>query len=549
VAAEARAMIASLRGLIVAAAIAVALVFAAVFDAGRSIDAPDRAVLPGFAPDRVTELVWERAGQPAIHVVRAGGWQLRAPSSAPADPDAIDEVLAALRGARWHRRSHVRGTRPGTTTLTVVAGADRSVLGLGDSDAAQGWLTRHGEHLLVDRWVLHALDRDVQRLRIARPFAGAARATTIVIEGEPPASGVPEAHVDLRLAGTPRRLVRPAALLVSADLAAELDHALAELEIVRSPDGPVTGHGLAITLSAEAGVTTVELAGDCPGAPELVAITGTTGDGCIPRAAADGVVRAIARLLQPPGLIAERRPAPFEPTQLVLSDGAVLTTAPLRVADRPADPARVAELLAALAAPADVVALPAGAPAHQLRATAASTITLDLFVGGVLARHGEPIALHLAPGAWQLVTRPSRELRELALWLEEPTTITGVRIDDIRYERGALIGAWSRQPSGPADATTLEALTTALAAPRSLGFVDGTAHPSGGADGRRRAPVVEPFAITHRVTLTVTPPTGAPSEHVLELGAPRTTGCPARVAGDAVLLPAILCTQVAALAR
>lgn len=524
-------MIGTLRGLVIAAAIALVLVVAAVLDGGRAADGAGRAVLPGLVPEQVTELVWERAGQPAIHVVRAGGWQLRAPSQAPADPDAIGEVLAALRGARWHRRFHARGHAPATTTLTVVAGGERRQVHFSAADpiAEQGWMIAEDHYLVVDRWVIRALDRDVRALRIARPLADATRAATIVIEGEPPASGVPEAHIDVRLAGTPRRLVRPVELVLAADVAGELERALAEITLVRLPDGPVDGHGLAITLGGDAGVTTLELAGDCPGAPELVAISGTTGDGCIARAAADAVVRAIARLLQPPAAIAERRPLPFEPAHLVLPDGAALDTSPLRVADRPADPSRVAELLAALAAPADVVALPAGAPAHQLRATAASTITLDLFAGGMLARHGEPIALRLAPGAWQLVTRPSRELRELALWLEEPTTITAVQIDAARYERGAVIGAWSRAPAGPADAALLEALVTALAAPRSLGFV-------------------EPFTIAHRITLTVTPPAGAPSEHVLELGAPRAIGCPARVAGDSVLLPAILCRQIAALA-
>ena len=523
-------MIASLRGLIIVAAIAAVLVLAVVLDAGRSTDTTDRAVLPGFAPERVTELVWTRPGQPAIHVARAGAWQLTAPAPAPADPDAIGEVLAALRGARWHRRSRVRGARPATTTLTIVSGADRQVLGLAETDADQGWLVTGDARLLVDSWVSRALDRELLTLRIARPLADPARAVTIVIEGEPPASSVPSARVDLRLTGTPRRLVRPIELVLASEPASELARALSDVALVRLPDSPVSGHGLAITLSGDAGGTTVELAGDCPGAPELVAITGTTGDGCIARAAADAVVRAVARLLQAPAAIAERRLVPFEPTQVVLPDGAALTTSPLRVADRPADPPRVAELFAALAAPADLVALPATPPTHHLVASAAGAkLTLDIFAGGVVARHGEPIALRLAPGAWQLLTRPSRELREPGLWLEEPTTITAVRIDDRRYERGAVIGTWSRQPAGAADAATLEALATALAAPRALGFVAG-------------------FPITHRVTLSVTPPVGAASEHVLELGAPRATGCPARVGGDSVLLPASLCRQVAALA-
>jgi hypothetical protein len=77
----------------------------------------------------------------------------------------------------------------------------------------------------------------------------------------------------------------------------------------------------------------------------------------------------------------------------------------------------------------------------------------------------------------------------------------------------------------------VEALATALAAPRALGFSD------------------EPVTAAHRVTLAVTPPAGAATAHVLVLGAPRTTGCPATLDRDTVILPSVLCAQVAALAR
>jgi hypothetical protein len=51
------------------------------------------------------------------------------------------------------------------------------------------------------------------------------------------------------------------------------------------------------------------------------------------------------------------------------------------------------------------------------------------------------------------------------------------------------------------------------------------------------------------VTLTITPPTGAPTEHAFTLGAPRAAGCPAQVGREAIVLPVGLCNQVAALAR
>ena len=542
-------MIGSLRGLIVAAAIAGALVLAVIVDVARTPGTPDRAVWPGFAPDRVTELVWQRAGAPVVRAVRTGGWQLVAPARAPADPDAIGEVLAALRGARWHRRGPARDVRV-ATTLTIVAGGERRVLGLASGDATQRWIVDGDHAVLVDGWVVRALDRDALALRVVRPLAEAAHAATIVIEGEPPSAGVPEARVDLRLEGTPRRLVRPVALALAADVAGTLDRAQRDVEIVRAPDGPVTGHGLAITVAGEAGVTTVELAGDCAGAAERVAVTGTAGDGCIERAAADAVVRAVARLLEPPAAIALRQPLPFAPATLVLADGAALDVAALRVADRPADPTRVAELLAVLAAPAELVARPAGPVTQRVTARAgAAAITLELLAGRRVARAGEPIALQLAPGAWDVLVRPARALRDPALWLEEPTTITAVRVDDVRYTRGAVIGAWSRQPAGIADAAALEALVGLLAAPRARDFVDRTAPPFGGAAVRAPPAGDPPLAVAHRVALTVTPPAGPTLERVLELGAPRATGCPARVGADIVVLPIELCAQVARLAH
>jgi hypothetical protein len=542
-------MIGSWRGLAIAAVIAVALVIAVAVDLGRTRGVTFRALVPGFDPDRVTELAWERAGQPAIRVVRDGdAWQTRTPSATapdavahvPADPSAVGDVLAALRGARWHRRGEPTRVH---ATLTIVAGGERHVLGIGEPIAGteQAWLVDGGRGVVVDRWVARALDRDLLALRIKAPLADIRAAQAIVIErnaGE---------RVQLRIAGKPRRLDAPGGFVLAADVAGELERALAGVTIVRLPDVPSAAHGLAI--SATGGSPTrgaavhLILGGSCPGAPELVAVSGTAGDGCIERAAADGVEWAIGRLQQPPEAIVERRPIPFEPQRIVLADAVGLDAAALRVGDAPADPARVAELYAALAAPAEVAAVPAvPATGHLVVAgQAGATITLDLFAAHVLARHGEPVALRPAPGAWNLLVRPSRELREVTLWLEEPTTITTLRIDDLTYQRGAVIGEWTRRPAGapdarpaaakPVDARALEALVASLAAPRSLGFVD------------------DPIAIAHRVTLVITPPTGAPTEHVLALGAPRPAGCPARVERDAVLLPAVVCAQVAALAN
>jgi hypothetical protein len=532
VAPEGGAMIASWRGLAVAAAIAAALAAVVAVDVARApaIVPIERALVPGFDPARATELIWERAGQPEIRAVRAGQrWELRVPEAVAADAGAIGDVLAALRGARWHRRGEAP---PPHATLTVVAGGERHVLGIAAPIAGteQSWIVDDGRGAVVDRWVARALDRDRLALQIRRPFADVGAARSIRVFSSSPDD---DAYGELKVEGTPRRLVQPS-LLLDPGVAAGLDRALRDITVVRVTDGPVPGRGLSISVEyGDATPRFLELGGPCPGASDLVAVLGSIGPGCIERAARDAVRAALGRLGEPPAEIVERRPVPFEPAHAVLPDGAALDTSPPRIGDAAADPTRVAELLAALAAPAEVARLPAAPPIAHLTATdrAGAAIALDLFADRVLARHGEPVALRPAPGAWNLLVRPSRELRELTLWVEEPTTITALAIDDVRYQRGQVIGAWSRQPAGPVDAARVEALVAQLAAPRALGFADG------------------PLAAAHRVTIEVTPPVGAPTRHALELGAPRASGCPARSGGDTVVLPAAICAEIAALAR
>jgi hypothetical protein len=483
---------------------------------------------------------------------------MRRPSSAPADAGAISDVLAALRGARWHRGG---AAAPTHATLTVVVGAERRKLGIGEAIAGteQMWLVDGDRGRVVDAWVGRALDRDLLSLRIRAPLADVRRAQTIVIERDdekpgvlPDNAAVPGA---IRIEGRPRRMVRPVALLLAPEPVDELERALGELTIVRAPAGPAVGHGLAISI-AGSGLSptspiTVEVGGSCPGAPELVAVSGSTGDGCVDAAAADAIGRAVATLQQTPSKIAERRPIPFEAQRVVLADGVAMEVAPLRVGDHAADPARAAELLAALAAPAEVVAgggerssaavTAPGAGTDAARRAAVrqlvitdrsgGTTVLELLSDRLVARHGEPVALRLAPGAWSLLVRPSRELRDATLWIEEPTTIASVRVDGVVYQRGAVIGEWARQPAGAADARALEALVAAVAAPRALGFLDAA------------PPVV------HRLTIATAPPVGRPAEHVLEVGASRAAGCAGRADGEAVVLPAAVCARVAALAK
>ena len=548
-------MIASWRGLCVAAALAIALAVVVAVDAARTGAAPgseDRALVPGFDPARATALIWERAGQPAIRAERVGDrWELRAPAAIPADPGAIGDVLAALRGARWHRRGDAP---PAGATLTVIAAGARHVVGLAGPIAGteQSWVVADGRGAVVDRWVARALDRDRLALQVRRPLADVASAQAITVTGRSsapirgpapaaaPAVDLAARRVDLQLEGAPRRLVRPAALLLAPPYAGELERALRDLTIVQLPAAALPPGSLQIRATwrapapgESAAEVTVALGGGCPGAPELAAVSGLAGGGCIAGAARAAIERAVDRLRAAPERLVEPRPVPFDVAHLALADGAALDTSPPRLGGAAADEARVAELLAALAAPAAVVRLPAGPPIARLTATdrAGTAIDLELYAERVLARRGEPVALRPAPGAWALLVRPSRELRELTLWVEEPTTITALAIDGVRYERGQVIGAWTRAPAGAADAARVEALVGQLAAPRALGPSD------------------RPFAVAHRVTIEVVPPVGAATRHALELGEPRGAGCPARAGGDAVMLPAAVCREVAALSR
>lgn len=500
-------MIASLRGVLTLAAIAFVLAIIALTD--RRPAALDHALVPGLDPSQITELVWQRDHHELRALRRGDTWQL---GELPADATALGDVLAALRGARWHRRGT---SQPVHATLTVVTQHGRHEIGIGGDlpGADQTWLTVGGSAVLVDRWVARALDRDALALRIRRPLADADRADHLQIDA-------------IRLARSPWRRESPAPLLLAPELVTPLLAALRDIELVRLPDSKPG----AATLTVAADTARLALAGPCPGAPDLVAITGSAGDGCITRSSATALEQAAAALTQPDDLLVEKRPAPLEPTQLTLPDGAVLDVTHLRIADSPADPARVAELLAALSTPSTPVARPAQAATQTLTVTSAhGTITLDLFAG-LIARRDEPRALRPPPGAFALLTRPSRALRDPAPWLEEPTTITAIRIDDRIYQRGGTIGTWTRDAT-PADAPALDALALALATPRVLAVLD------------------TPIAPSHRVTLTVTPPVGAPTHHDLALGPPRASGCPARVASITLLLPLGLCHQVAALAR
>ncbi len=533
-------MIATRRGLAIACGVVVALAIALGLDVARRAPIDDHQLLPGLPVAEIHGLVWQRPGKPDVSLVYAdGAWNLDPPGGqdrrvAP-DRAAVAELLDTLAIARWHRRGAPTASH---ASVRIVAPRGQQVIGIGEPlpGSDQVWLTLDGRGVLVDRWLARVLDEAPAQLRVRTPLATPAALAAIDVRGtlDParvrgtldPAS-VP---VDVTVAPGPWRLTRPDAFLLAAGPADALGQALAGISFVRFSDTPIGAAGLRLTAHDAIPGHTLELTlgGGCPGARELVAVTGSAGPGCISGEAATALERALAPFAGPRAQLIEPRPAPVEPAQLTLADGAVLDVVRGRVAGEAADPARVAELVAALAAPGTPVARPAAPRPKTLTLTprAGAAITLELLGGDLVARAGEPLALKLAPGAIAVLARPGSGYRALRLWTEEPTTISAIELDGVRYQRGATIGDWTRSPAGPVDAAAIDALIAQLAAPQPSGELSG------------------PFAARHTLGLTVTPPTGAPYAHALQLGAPRAGTCPVAHDHDRLRLPLAVCAAV-----
>ena len=507
--------------------VALALALVLVLDGRAPRGASDRALVPGLDVAHVTSLRWERPGRPSVQLVRdAGGWRWTEPFAATADAAAVANVLSALRAARWQRRAGAAAAGTPTTTLTVAGegGAVLRTLRLGEpvAGAEQQWIIDGARALLVDRWIARVLDPDELALMVTRPFDAADQAAVIEIGGA-------------RLEGQPRRRVRPSEVLLDPGVVDELERALTELTIISLAPEPVEPG--AAPLAIDLGRVRGTLGGPC-GSADCVVLDASTGRGCVTRAAAERVREASAPLTEPTAAaIIDPRPAPLAASSITLAEGAVLDLARApRIDGQPADPARVAELLAVLgtAIPrAELRAAPATPPAGTITVADARgvTIVLELHAPRLVRRAGEALALGLTPPAWAVLTRPARALRDPSLWVEDPLAISRLAIDGVSYQRGEVVGEWTRSPPGPHEPAAVEALVALLAAPRSLG------------------PAPASFAIRRRVTLLVSPPTGPPVEHVLELGAPTRQGCPARTGGTTGVLPAEVCAAVARLAR
>ncbi len=538
-------MIASRTAVIVAWLVAGTL--AALLLVGRGQDAPsDRTLMPGVSLAEITGLEWvsgPRASSPGFRIVRdtgsATGWKWTDPV-AEADSQAIEDVMAALRGAQWHRRAERAAAGAVTSKLTIEIGDARSVIELaqplGDE---QRWLVIGEDAVLVDSWVARALAPDPVAFRI-HPFSKVGQAEQLEVGS-------------FTLSGSPRRLTKlaglPIELLVNAGAVEQLEAALGDLVIVAVPNGkiPVDTNSRGTRLALNGKLVAVE-AGMCPVPDrEHHAIFGPAiGPSCVSEPAwqrmlAAAAVFDVSRDLTGLATLIDKRLVPIEPLGVTLADGTALElsrkprlTGPSQTLARDADPERVAELLAVLAMPVEAVALPTTPPIARVIITAErnTTFELSMFSGGLVVRGTEPLALRIGEGSAAILARAGAAYVDRTLWSEEPTTVHSIQLGGVTYTRGAVVGEWTRaparSPAGPVDVASVDQLVRMLAVPRASSD----------------APV--PTA-SIAVVLSIVPPSGPPSQRTLRLGT--TPKCAATVATGTVALDPQVCALATRLAN
>ncbi len=516
-------MIASARGLAILAAVAGALLVILLVAGPRDDGPVDRSLLPGFDADKVTSISFQH-GQLSSRIDRAGDtWRIAQPPGI-ANPATVDAVFTALRGGRWHRRgpasqADVPAESRASTGITV--GSTSFSIGKELPGTGQTWIVRRDRHgsdaLLVDSWVANALTPSPLELRVLHPFE-CGPATTIT-------ATTPDGSLRIEHG----RLVEPTQLWLDERLLRALADACANLEI-RSLDGhPDAQQALRIAADAR----TLVQSGSCDD-PRLVHVETPSGGGCVDASAIEDLRAAIHSILTATHDAIDLRPLPVEPATLTLQDGSVLDLAKQpRIGDADADPDQVRELVGALSARGErALPRPSRAPTATIRVVdrAGAEITLELFARErAIGRAGEPGVIRVGDAAWTTITRPSSALRDPTRWREDVTTLSSLTLDHVTYKRGAVLGEWTREPAGTFDPTLVDALAETLATMRA---------PAG----------PPPRRIAHRLTVTFTPPVGAPTKHTIEFAAPTSEGCAARVDGVAVVLPLASCTAAVALA-
>lgn len=496
-------MIASVRGLIVLLAMAVALAVVVVAAAPEPPATVDRSLVAStFAPQKI-EI--DRKGQPPIVLTRGerGAWTHG--DGALVYPPAIDALLSALSGARWHRRGAIDPSWP----IGEQMRADGETFRRGPAlaGAEQSWIVHRERALLVDSWVARALFPEALALRARRPLADAAAASSII---------GPNVRFD------ERHQRQPIDRWITAQAHAQLTDALAAVELV-SLDGiqpGPAGAGIELGALAVESFASVREAGTCAGG--RIYLTSRYGGGCADAAAWKAALAAFEPFMKDDPSLVDTRVVPFTPATVTYPGDVVIDL--VRQSDE-VDPDRIAMMLTALRTPGEIVARPKGAPRTTLVvARDASAVTLELH-DGVIVRKGETFALRVPPEIHAFLLKPPTALRNTTLWREDATTLSTFKLDGVTYARGQVIGEWARTPVGKVDTALVDAVAESLASVRGV-----EANP--------------PTAVAHRISVTFTPPVGGPKMHSLELGA----GCEARVDGKGVRLDLPLCMAVAALA-
>ncbi len=529
-------MIVSRIGITILLALALGLGVLVAIDRPPVVHAVDRALAPGLDPATVLELAWRQPDGTQFVVAReapARPWVWRG-ATGGIDAARIDGVLTALRGARWQRRRSAPVSVTSATTLAVRT--TRSItpltLQIGAPGAGQTWIVRDGAPLLVDDWVARALTPTRVELRERTPLEQWHNATRVVVRRVDPPLEI-DLDRDLRRASSAGRY------FVREALVAALTDALAQLTLValptRTPSTAVAVDielGLANPMRVAVHAACTAEACECPAA--TVAITGTSGDGCVAVAQVAALAAAIDPFAGPRLGHVELRPIPFVPQDYVTDDdrSLQLTGAPLlRIPPSPVlpDRARVSALVEALRTPGELVPLPAGPPrfVREISDLDSRNTYLQGFAGNVVARTGEGVAIRISPEAHGLLALDLVAFRDPSLWIEEPTAIRALTLREgtvvakralrtLALTRGEVIGEWRAAgvAVSPDRAAIIEELVTLLAAPRALA-----------------AAPAAPFVRKHQLVLEIAPFEAGGTASTLrgvDLGRLDAQGCPLR---------------------
>ena len=514
-------MIASRIGVIVAAAIALVLAVIVIVD--RPSPAPSRALARDLDTLQLSRLAWTRAGEPEIVLERvAGKWSWMSPvAGIEADAGTVNATIAALRGARWHRKAPIAQAGPLHVALHATGASGPQIkIGIGKplAGAGQTWVAIGDSAYLVDDWVARALAPAPLALRDTRPLRDAASAKTIVIDRVTPTKFA------VRIEGA--RLVRPIDLRIHPNHLAQLHAALAKLTIQAIPTKIDPTIIMTVSIDTPKLVTLeIRAAGECT--KDTLAVSGTFGHACITFADFRAIEVAMDLFRAPSIALADQMPARVDPVRITLPDGGVLDLEKRpRIGDHDADPAAVAELLLVLQTSVDAIERDPASPVQSklvVTSRAGETIELELLPDKHIRRKGEPIALGASDAAWRILTRSSSALRDPTPWTEDELTIQSITIDKTTYTRGAVVGEWSGGGIGLAAShgAALTALARALAKPRLP-------------DAPR------PPGKTVALSFTTAPPSGAPVTRTMQVA----KNCLAVVDGRNVLMQPALCDAV-----